>query len=482
MKAKFKIMIFVALIPIFVSTPSCLKKMDHSGNISSVAFSPDGKILASGSKDFGIENDFIKLWDVKTGEEIKTLRGHSNSVTSIDFSPDGEILASGSNDSYIKLWDVKTGEEIKTLQGHSRGVTSIDFSPDGEILASGGRDGQIKLWDIKTGDERRTLKAHSHEVTSIDFSPDGEILASGSKDSSIKLWDVKTGEEIINLQGHSRGVTSIDFSPDGEILASGGKEIISNGEETIKLWNVKSGNKIEAFWAHFGNVYSISFSPDGEILASGGEGRSVKLWNVKMCEEIKSLRVNYSSGVASLAFSPEGKILASASGKFIRFCNIRENKFREIITNLKKFYHEDFKADIFSLKGTRWFRFQSDENQIYVNEKNELELNFDKTNWIGAYYVFPQYLANGVYEFTMLARAEKQNGRASIYDFTANKVIFLTKINISKEYKECFFRVKMPEEKDHSVWLYFHQHDDEETGGKLFIKKLRIFSRHISKD
>jgi len=398
MKTKFKIMTFFALILLFVSTPSCLKKMDHSGNISSVAFGPEGKILASGSKDFGFENDFIRLWDVKTGKEIKTLQGHSRGVTSIAFSPDGEILASGGIDSFIKLWDVKTGVEIKTLQGHSRGVTSIAFSPDGEILASGG------------------------------------------------------------------------------------KEIISAGGETIKLWNVKSGNKIEAFWAHFGNVYSIAFSPDGEILVSGGEGRSVKLWDVKMCEEIKSLRVNYSSGVASLALGPEGKILASASGKFIKLFNMQKNKLRKIITNLTKFYHEDFKADIFSLKGTRWLRFQSDENQISVNEKNELEINFDKKYWIGAYYVFPQYLANGIYEFTMLVRAEKQNCQINIYDSSTKRLIFLTKINPSKEYKECFFRAKMPEEEDHSIWLYFHQDEKEEIGGKFFIKNLKILHRHISKD
>lgn len=304
----------------------------------------------------------------------------------------------------------------------------------------------------------------------------------GDKDDLIKLWDVKTGKEIRTLKGNFSVVTSLDFNPDGTILASGGKETIFFGGETIILWNVKIGNKIEVFWAHFGNVYSIAFSPYDKIFASGGEGRSVKLWNLEMCEESKNLRVNRSSGVASVAFSPNNEILASASGKFISFCNIQVNKFKKIITNLTKLYEEDFKADIFSLKGNRWFRFQSNENQVFVNKKNELEFNFDKKDLTCAYYLFPQYIAKGLYEFAVLAKAEKQNSRVSILDRDTQKTIFLTKINVSKEYNEYLFRVKMPREEGHPIWLYFHQDNYEEIGGKLVIKNLQIFNRHISKD
>jgi len=204
---------------------------DHDAGISSVSFNPDGKTLASGSRD-----ETIKLWDVQTGKEITTLRGHyswgifSSLVFSVSSSPDGQTLASGSEDGTIELWDVQTGKEITTLQGHYSGVNSVSFSPDGKTLASGSEDDTIKLWDVQTQKEITTL--HYSGVNSVSFSPDGKTLASGSEDDTIKLWDIQTGKEITTLQGHDDFVTSVSFSPDGKTLASGSKD------NTIKLWNV----------------------------------------------------------------------------------------------------------------------------------------------------------------------------------------------------------------------------------------------------
>jgi parallel beta-helix repeat protein len=196
----------------------------HTSYVNSVAFSPDGKILASGSYKE------IKLWDVATGKELRTLRGHTDRAFSVAFSPDGKILASGSEDKTIKLWDVATGTEIRTLQGHTYWVYSVAFSPDGKILASGSYDETIKLWDVATGRELRTLSGHTSSVESVAFSPDGKILASGSYDETIKLWDVATGKEIRTLSGHTGHVLSVAFSPDGKVLASG------SDDKTIKLW------------------------------------------------------------------------------------------------------------------------------------------------------------------------------------------------------------------------------------------------------
>ncbi len=152
--------------------------------IMSVAFSPDGKTLASGSKS-------IKLWDAVTnGTNTATLEGHTGNVSSVAFSPDGKTLASGSQDTSIKLWDVASGKNTATLEGHANAVYSVAFSPNGKTLASGSEDRTIKLWDVASGTNTATLKGHMGGVWSVAFGPDGKRLASGSVDSTIKLWDV----------------------------------------------------------------------------------------------------------------------------------------------------------------------------------------------------------------------------------------------------------------------------------------------------
>ena len=312
----------------------------HAGEMLSVAYSPDGSLLAGGSENgrmrlwdattgepkhpsIWIGSDVVsvefsrdgmalasaggnqaQIWDAKTFEKRHTFIGHTQEVTSIAFSPDGNVLVTGSKDQTVRVWDAKTGKQVRMLYAHTRSVTSVAFSSDGKTLASTGDDATLRLWDTNTWELRRILTDERTKMTSVAFTPDGKGVVVGCAGKMI-LWDAETGSILRRFAGHSGSVFSLVFSPDGTVFASGSDDM------TVRLWDVKSGSlvrSLDGFEKDFGKA---AFHPDGRTLAIGGSPH-IRLWDTSSGEHLRTLG-GHQDNVLSLAFSPDGSTLASSS-------------------------------------------------------------------------------------------------------------------------------------------------------------------------
>ncbi|MEH1923091.1 NB-ARC domain-containing protein [Nostoc sp.] len=268
-----------------VTTGECIQAFyDYQDWLNCAALSPNGQILACGN--IGNVNSIIRLWQVNQLSNFsqvpdKILQGHTDSIWSIDFSPDSKILASGSSDRTVKLWDCQTGQCLFTFVGHTGAVLSVAFSPNERTIASCSGHSTIKLWDIESKECYQNIKEPAGYI--IAFSPNGHLLASANTMGIVKLWDIKTGECCTTFGRHGQAVISIAFSADGETLASGSKD------GTVRLWNMKNGECIKTFLADIGSVWSLAFSPNG-LLACGGNAETIKLYDPNTDNCLKTLK------------------------------------------------------------------------------------------------------------------------------------------------------------------------------------------------
>ncbi|MFL9464030.1 P83/100 family protein, partial [Scytonema tolypothrichoides VB-61278_2] len=209
------------------------------------------------------------VYEIKERNRFEVHGNFVNSVA-VAFSPDGKTIATASDDSTVRLWNLK-GESLQTLIGHSKVVNSVAFSPDGKTIATASDDSTVRLWNLK-GESLQTLIGQSGVVTSVAFSPDGKTIATASSDNTVRLWNLK-GESLQTLTGHSKVVNSVAFSPDGKTIAT------ASSDRTVRLWNLK-GESLQTLIGHSGTVWSVAFSPDGKTIATASSDRTVRLWNL----------------------------------------------------------------------------------------------------------------------------------------------------------------------------------------------------------
>ena len=278
-----------------------LPSAGHTGIVCSVAWSADGKLVASGDRQQVI------AWDPATGREVWRLASAS-AVSALAFSPDGKTLATVSWDGALRLREAATGKALQSLGGREDRLLAVAWSPNGKLLACGSDEGDVHLWDVTTGKEvRRMRSARSRAAVScVAFSPDGRLLVTGRDDGATPLYEVGTGKEVCRLIGPGSRTVDVIFGPDGNQLAT------AHPDGTVRLWNVHTGKERRRLTGHTSTVKAVAFSRDGRVLASGSEDGSVRLWETATGGEVLCFR-GHGRGVTCLALAPDGRRLVSGS-------------------------------------------------------------------------------------------------------------------------------------------------------------------------
>src|SRR6266849_8896566 len=271
----------------------------HTGSVSSVAFSPDGHLVLTGSVD-----GTARLWESQTGQPLATYQGHTDWVSSVAFSPDGHLVLTGSGDRTARLWESQTGQPLATYQGHTDWVSSVAFSPDGHLVLTGSGDRTARLWESASGQPLATYQGHSNWVSSVAFSPDGRSVLTGSSDHTARLWETRSGQLLATYQGYTDGVFSVAFSPDGRSVLTG------SNDHTARLWETRSGQPLATYQGHSDPVYCMAFSPDGRSVLTGSTDHTARLWETRSGQLLATYQ-GYTRWVSSVAFSPDGHLFAT---------------------------------------------------------------------------------------------------------------------------------------------------------------------------
>ncbi len=296
-------LLLLASVTAFAQRPELVMQTGHPGGPTAVAFSPDTRLAVTGGSD-----NTVKLWDMGTGRELRTLRGFSRPADRVAFSVDGRAMMAASDDGTLRVWDVTTGRELSSMSFPTlKSVFGMAFSPDRKIFASGGDDMTVSLWEVATGRQLRVLSGSGMKIYALAFSPDGKRIVGGGYGGTIRLWDAVTGAPLPSPVAPAGIVYALAFSPDGKLIASGG------ADKTVKLGDAKTGALRHTLSGHTESVKVVAFSPDGKTLASASSDKTVRLWEVATGKLLRVL-----SGGQPVAFSPDGRALAVGVGDDVR--------------------------------------------------------------------------------------------------------------------------------------------------------------------
>jgi len=298
--------------------------------------SPDGTLVASGSGPLRLPEDgsevdtTVRIWDIDTGEEIRTLRDHTDTVDSVKFTPDGAFLLSASWDGKVNRWDVITGQLLATYEGHEGRVYMLDLMPNGEQFISAGADGTLKLWDIDTGEVVRTFEGHEGEVNGVDINADGTIMMSASSDGFIRMWDIDTAETIRTFEGHESSVNYAVLSPDETFVIS------TSWDDTVRMWDAETGDELRQFVGHTGNTFGIAITSDNSILLTTSSDTTVRMWDIATGEELNRFD-QHTDWIQEVFFNPDETLAISAGQDNV----LREWRIARTAEQLEAFAREN---------------------------------------------------------------------------------------------------------------------------------------------
>jgi WD40 repeat protein len=322
-----------------VESGECFRTLQgHTASPKSVSITPDAKIAVSGSGTIARENT-LRMWDLESGKCLKVIETATKEFSAVSITPDGTVAVSGSNDKTLRVWDLESGQCLKALKGHTGEVTGASITPDGKRAVSGSSDRTLRVWDLESGQCLKALKGHTERVNSVSITPDGKRAVSGSLDRTLRIWNVETGKCLGILKGHIGSVLGVSITPDGRIAVSGSGSVItiSKGgpsetmDNTLRVWDLESGKCLRIFHGHLKKITSVSVTPDGKIAISGSEDKTIRVWDLERgeCPGVPDSRP---ARIWSVSLTPDGKKAVSAGQETtLRVWNLERGRTLKIL-------------------------------------------------------------------------------------------------------------------------------------------------------
>jgi WD40 repeat protein/beta-lactamase regulating signal transducer with metallopeptidase domain len=284
----------------------------HTGPVRAAVFSPDGRyVLSCGGWPGGDKT--LRLWDVRTGKEIRKFEGHADQLSAAAFSPDGKTILSGGADKVLRWHDAESGKLLREFPGHAGPIGAVAFAPDGKTAVSAGQDKTLRVWDLESGRCLHELSGHTGWVRGVAFTPDGKTIVSAGRDSAIRVWDADKGVEVKRIDMSVKPVDVTRGWIEALALSPDGKRVVVGQNETVYVVDLGSGDKVRQFYGHGEKVLGVAFAPDGRTVLSGGSDATARWWDVETGRELHVFR-GHRNWVWAVNFSPEGRRLLTAGG------------------------------------------------------------------------------------------------------------------------------------------------------------------------